>query len=62
MSTFMENLIEREKHLTNEELLIEVLDLAGGDDWDGCFTENGKKEYEYLKSKLRERLSEWLKQ
>ncbi len=62
MGTFKENTIEREKHLTNQELLEEVIDLASGDDWDGAFTERGAWEFEYLQGKLKERLSDWMKE
>jgi hypothetical protein len=42
--------------LSNEQLLEEVLDLAGGDDYDGCFTSRGWRTFERLKVELESRL------
>lgn len=41
---------------TNAELLQTVLFLAGGDDYDGCFTEEGQIEYDASLSELKNRL------
>jgi hypothetical protein len=57
---YQKKIVENEKNMSNEELLGEVLSQATGDDWDGCFTDKGLWEYNYLESKLRERLSNWL--
>lgn len=47
---------ERVKTLTNERLLGETLFLAGGDDYDGCFTDQGAYEYKVLNKELSRRL------
>lgn len=47
--------------LSNAALLDETLSLAGGDDYDGCFTKEGAVSYELLEAELRRRLEEWLK-
>lgn len=57
---YQKKIVENEKGMSNEELLDEVLSQASGDDYDGCFTTKGLWEYNYLKSKLRERLANWL--
>lgn len=46
--------------LSNANLLEETLDLAGGDDYDGCFTRNGEVTYQILTSELKKRLAVWL--
>ena len=48
------------KDFSNEELLDEVLDRAGGDSWDGYFTTKGSNLYENGLKILRERLGDWL--
>ena len=53
--------LERITELTNKELLDEVLDLAGGDDYEGEFTTEGVWTYWKLVDELEKRLSEWLK-
>jgi len=53
-------IIANEKGMSNKQLLDEVIELAAGDDYDGCFTDNGKWAFKYLKSKLYERLADWL--
>ena len=57
---YQKKIIEKEKGMSNQELFDEVLSQAGGDDWEGCFTTKGFWEFEYLESKLRERLENWL--
>jgi hypothetical protein len=47
---------ERVSQMSNEELLRETLDLAGGDDYDGCFTDKGRRQYEILEAELHSRL------
>lgn len=54
--------LERIAELTNKELLDEVLDLAGGDDWEGEFTAEGSWTYDKLVDELEKRLGEWLKE
>ncbi len=44
--------------LSNADLLDEVLQLAGGDDYDGGFTQFGLWEYEFAKTELQTRLAE----
>ena len=48
------------KNMSNEELLNETLFLAQGDDYDGCFTDKGQWEYDYLRLELKNRLKDWL--
>jgi len=60
LKAWQKEIAEREKKMTNRELLDEVLDQAGGDDWDGAFTDKGKWEYEYLIKMLEKRLEGWL--
>lgn len=48
--------------MENAKLLEEVLEMAGGDDYDGCFTDEGRIIYEYAVNVLKNRLSEWLKE
>lgn len=43
--------------LSNEELLQDYTDLAGGDDYDGCHTVHGQLVYELLGEELRNRLT-----
>lgn len=52
----MEKFKEKVKQMSNEVLLEELLQLAGGDDYDGCFTPIGLRQYEILKSELDSRL------
>jgi len=52
-------IIEEEKQMSNEVLLDTTLGLAVGDTSDGKFTIEGGWKYEYLISKLWERLEEW---
>lgn len=40
----------------NGVLLEETIQLAGGDDYDGCFTEEGNWQYQVLKAELESRL------
>ncbi len=49
------------KATSNSHLLDEALFLAQGDDWDGGFTNRGRREYDQVVEELRSRLSEWLK-
>jgi hypothetical protein len=55
--------IEEEKRislLSNSELLEETISLAGGDDYDGCFTVRGDFIYGKLYNELNKRLASWL--
>lgn len=62
MNQYQKYTIDREKEMSNEELLDEVIELAAGDGYDGCFTKQGLWEFQYLKKKLYERLASWLSQ
>lgn len=42
--------------LSNEELLEDCIELAGGDDYDGCSTPGGDKVYQMLREELFTRL------
>jgi hypothetical protein len=48
------------QRLGNGDLLEETLRMAGGDDYDGCFTDFGQWEYGVLRAELEERLRDWL--
>jgi hypothetical protein len=50
---------QRISQLDNRFLYEETLELAGGDDYDGCFTAEGLIKFEMLKKELRDRLQEW---
>lgn len=47
---------------TNEKLLEEALLAAGGDDYDGGWTNYGVFEYSVLHTELYTRLADWLKE
>ena len=51
--------LDRIRSISNDELLEETFDAGNGDDFEGEFTDEGKWEYEALKSELRTRL--WMK-
>lgn len=57
-----ENETLRIANLSNAKLLEETLDLAQGDDYDGCFTRDGEVTFELLKNELTRRLENWLDQ
>ena len=42
--------------MSNEDLVQQTVGLAGGDDYDGCFTPEGRKAYIALTSELNKRL------
>lgn len=46
---------DKAKSLTDADLLDEVLGLAGGDNYDGCFTSAGEKEFSALTKELKRR-------
>ena len=48
--------LTRIENMSNEELLEETLGLAGGDDYDGYFTDLGQFEYDTLYNELQKRL------
>lgn len=45
------------KALSNKELLDEVIELAGGDDYEGCHTVLGSIVYDLLRAELKDRLT-----
>lgn len=47
------------KSLSNERLLEEAFFLAGGDDYDGCFTKLGSYTFGILHKELTSRLRDW---
>jgi hypothetical protein len=53
-----EEFLNQIKNYSNEELLWECLNLAGGDDYEGCFTDRGKWMYGELQVELQMRLIE----
>ena len=50
---------ERIEKLDNYDLYCATMDLAGGDDWDGDFTNNGKITFDLLSTELELRLKNW---
>jgi hypothetical protein len=48
--------IEKLKTIKSIQLLEETLDMAGGDDYDGCFTDEGLEVYELYKEELKKRV------
>ena len=50
--------LTRVKTLPLGELAVETLQAAGGDDYDGCFTERGRFEFVVLRKELTSRLFE----
>ena len=57
--TFINHINAKQKEISgcsNIDLLESTIYLAGGDDYDGCFTERGAWEFEALKQELKERL------
>jgi hypothetical protein len=48
--------VVRIKGLSNKDLLEATIHLAGGDDYDGCFTDRGVQEFGLLKEELSKRL------
>ena len=53
---YRQNEEERIKGLSNDSLLEETLNSAGGDDYDGCFTSCGEVTYQILADELAHRL------
>ena len=60
MKKWQIEIAERVKHYSNRDLLDETLAAGEGDDYDGCFTDQGQWEYEYLILELEKRLGDWL--
>ena len=58
ITKWQQAIIEREQKMSNKELLDEVINQAGGDDYDGCFTQQGLWEFEYLEGCLYRRLAD----
>lgn len=48
--------LKRLKEMSNSDLLLEYTQMAGGDDYDGCYTESGQWEWEQLQKELNDRL------
>ena len=53
---FKNETLDMVKTLSNDELIARTLNLAGGDDYDGCHTHKGSYEYEQLLNELNKRL------
>lgn len=56
---FREKEEKRISQLDNRFLFEETLELASGDDYDGCFTAEGSIKFEMLQRELRDRLQDW---
>jgi hypothetical protein len=50
---------QRISQLSNRFLYEETFELAGGDDYDGCFTAEGIIKFEMLQKELVDRLQDW---
>jgi hypothetical protein len=48
------------KKYSNNQLFDEYVRLLPGDDYDGGFTNQGRKDLEILDNEIRERLAGWL--
>lgn len=51
---------KRISNLGNKELYESLLALAGGDDYDGCFTYSGQITFDLYKKEFERRLKDWL--
>jgi hypothetical protein len=49
--------MEKIKGMNGSELLDEYTYLAGGDSYDGCYTEEGKWQWQQVDKEMRERLT-----
>jgi len=58
MYPWQKDYLSRISKMTNEEVLEEYTELAGGDSYDGCFTERGRWEYLRIDEELHKRLKE----
>lgn len=56
---FREKEEKRISQLDNRFLFEETLELASGDDYDGCMTPEGNITFEILQKELRDRLQDW---
>jgi len=52
----MEEFKKQVEQMSNEDLLADTMNLAGGDDYDGCFTLKGLRQFEILENELNKRL------
>ncbi len=57
---YVQEFEKESKILSNRDLLYEILNMAGGDDYDGCWTERGWIEYTVYITELENRLKNWL--
>lgn len=48
--------------LSNRDLHESMLTLAGGDDYDGCFTYKGSITFDFYKKEFERRLKDWLEE
>jgi hypothetical protein len=62
ITKYEQEFINTAKSLSNKDLLDSVLELATGDDYDGCFTTRGWNRYNIYVEELESRLSSWLEQ
>lgn len=51
-----EDVLKKVKAMDNEDLFSEYTALAGGDDYDGCWTKQGRIEWEIIEAEITERL------
>lgn len=55
---WQEETLEKISKMSNVQLLEDYTWLAGGDDYDGCYTDRGQWEYDKLTEELHRRLKE----
>jgi hypothetical protein len=53
---WQKEIIKRIKELKDKDLLYETIDSAGGDDYEGEFTDRGQYKFDELKRELNKRL------
>jgi hypothetical protein len=58
MYKWQKEYLEEIKKKTNEEVLDEYTYLAGGDDYDGCYTSQGEWKWKKIQEELNNRLRE----
>lgn len=51
---------KRISSLSNSDLLNQMIQIAGGDDWDGDLTQRGKCVFTLCYKELQVRLADWL--
>ena len=58
-TVWQSRIIEQEKQLSNHDLYERVMELSGGNSYDGSYLDREWWVYQYLLGRLEERLEEW---